>query len=156
MIEVLVAISVLSVGLLGLAALQGTGMRYNLNAGQRTQLNIAVYDIIDRMRANPMGVNAGSYTISTQSMAAAKRSADPVNCITATCDTNTMATYDLVQWYDILDALVPINPDHLPTIERDPSGRVTITLRWVERGAECIDGSLTYKDLRCQQWVVDI
>lgn len=53
LVEVLVAVLVLSVGLLGLAALQTRGLRANDSARIRTQVVIAAYDLADRLRAEP-------------------------------------------------------------------------------------------------------
>ena len=52
LIEVLVALLVLSIGLLGLAALQAQGLRFNHDAYVRTQATNLAYDIVDRMRVN--------------------------------------------------------------------------------------------------------
>ncbi|NIR58097.1 MAG: type IV pilus modification protein PilV [Gammaproteobacteria bacterium] len=51
LIEVLVAVLVLAVGLLGLAGLQMAGLKQNYEAYLRTQAVNAAYDIADRMRA---------------------------------------------------------------------------------------------------------
>ena len=53
LLEVLIALLILSIGLLGLAALQTTGLRSNQMASMRTLATEAAYDITDRMRANP-------------------------------------------------------------------------------------------------------
>ena len=50
--EVLIALLVLAIGLLGLAALQGQGLRFNHDAYVRTQATVMAYDIVDRMRLN--------------------------------------------------------------------------------------------------------
>ena len=52
LIEVLIALLVLAIGLLGLAALQAQGLRFNHDAYVRTQATHIAYDIVDRMRAN--------------------------------------------------------------------------------------------------------
>jgi type IV pilus assembly protein PilV len=52
MVEVLVAVLVLGVGLLGLAGLQLAGIRANESTRVRTEATIAAYDIADRLRAN--------------------------------------------------------------------------------------------------------
>ena len=51
LIEVLVAVLVLSIGLLSLAALQGISLRNNHSAYLRTQANNIAYEVIDQMRA---------------------------------------------------------------------------------------------------------
>lgn len=53
LIEVLVAVLVVSVGLLGLAALQITGLRLTESAQLRTRVTMAAYDAIDRLRTDP-------------------------------------------------------------------------------------------------------
>jgi type IV pilus assembly protein PilV len=64
LLEVLIALLVLSIGLLGLAALQTTGLRSNQMASMRTLATQFTYDITDRMRSNPVGVANGEYVIS--------------------------------------------------------------------------------------------
>lgn len=59
LVEVLVAVLVLSVGLLGLAALQIAGVRANDSARLRTQATLAAYDLADRLRADPVSLFAG-------------------------------------------------------------------------------------------------
>jgi type IV pilus assembly protein PilV len=52
MIEVLVAIVVLALGLLGFALLQTMNLRYTQSANYRTQATNLAYDLLDQMRAN--------------------------------------------------------------------------------------------------------
>lgn len=52
LIEVLVALLVLSVGLLGYALLQTTTVRFTQSANYRTQATNLTYQLIDQMRAN--------------------------------------------------------------------------------------------------------
>lgn len=52
LLEVLIAILVLSIGLLGLAGLMASSIRNNHSAYQRTQATWLAYDMIDRMRVN--------------------------------------------------------------------------------------------------------
>jgi type IV pilus assembly protein PilV len=52
LVEALVALLCLSIGLLGIAGLQLTGLRNNLSSSFRSQATFLSYDIVDRMRAN--------------------------------------------------------------------------------------------------------
>ncbi len=52
LVEVLVALVVLSIGLLGLAGLQSQGLAGNSDALMRSQATLYVYDMIERMRVN--------------------------------------------------------------------------------------------------------
>ncbi len=65
LLEVLVAIVVLSLGLLGLAGLQVASLQLNQGALQRSQATLLAYDILDRMRANKVDALAGDYEIAT-------------------------------------------------------------------------------------------
>ena len=61
LIEVLTAIVVLSVGLLGLGLLLGTSVRSNHNGMLHTQATFAAETMLDRMRANIPGVWGNAY-----------------------------------------------------------------------------------------------
>lgn len=63
LLEVLIALLVLSIGLLGLAALQITSLRSNEMANMQTTATQLAYDISDRMRANPEGVANNEYVL---------------------------------------------------------------------------------------------
>jgi type IV pilus assembly protein PilV len=149
LLEVLIALLILSIGLLGLASLQTNGLRSNQMASMRTTATQLAYDIADRMRANPVGVDAQNYVI-------AVNDADPVipageNCENVTCSASQMATYDLAQWRGAVGSL----PGGTSSIARIVTGSVvthTITVYWDEyrqgvTGTAC--GPDTKVDLRC-------
>ena len=52
LLEVMIAVLVLSIGLLGLAGLMASSIRNAHSAYQRTQATWLAYDLIDRMRVN--------------------------------------------------------------------------------------------------------
>lgn len=142
LLEVLIALLVLSIGLLGLAALQTTGLRSNQMATMRTLATQLAYDMTDRMRANPGGVAAGQYVIATNSTPA-----DPPV---------TMADNDLTEWRDQVVRL----PGGLSRITQSAGPPVTheITVFWDEerKGATlgAGDGNCPPADnseLRCLQ-----
>ena len=61
LIEVLVAVLVLSIAFLGIAALQAMSLSTNNSAMARSMATIHSYSILDAMRADISGANAGSY-----------------------------------------------------------------------------------------------
>lgn len=63
MIEVLVAVVVLSIGLLGLAGLQSVGLTHNQSANFRSTATMMSYSILDSMRANRIEARNGSYNV---------------------------------------------------------------------------------------------
>ena len=149
LLEVLVALLILSIGLLGLAALQTTSLQFNTGSYFRTQATFLAYDILDRMRANPAGVTAGNYDIATTSAAATAKG------YTTTCSSNCssadLAKYDLKEWYNRMEALLPGSTSTTPTnnyalISRNTATNVvTISINWIE------------KDLTMRQsWIVQL
>jgi type IV pilus assembly protein PilV len=64
LVEVLVAVIVLAVGLLGIAGLQVSVLKTNDSARLRTLATLASYDAIDRIRADPGGLLAESKPVS--------------------------------------------------------------------------------------------
>ena len=144
LIEILVALLVLSFGLLGLAMLQATGLRFNTDSYMRSQATILAYDLVDRMRANKAGADAGNYcltsttpTCETTAAPADQACGDaPAGCSSA----SQLAQYDLSRWYG-LQGLYLSPGASASSIRREAvtttSGQViyqyTITMRWSER-----------------------
>ena len=100
LVEVLVAVLVLAIGLLGMAGLQVTGLRNNHTAYLRSQAAVLAYEMGDRMRANKLAVDANNYAAVT-----GNETAPAFNC-TSTFPTSTpscllpaeMAQVDIDQW----------------------------------------------------------
>ena len=104
LLEVLIALLVLAVGLLGLAALQNMGLRLNSQSYERTQATILIYDMIDRMRANPAGVIAGDYNALVSALTNVPPTAAQ-NCETTVCTTTSaVAAYDVNRWITAIAA----------------------------------------------------
>lgn len=61
LIEVLVAVLVLSIGFVGIAAMQARSLSTNNSAMARSMATVASYSILDAMRADLSGAEAGSY-----------------------------------------------------------------------------------------------
>ena len=100
LIEVLVAVLVLSIGLLGLAALQASGLRNNYNAYASSQAVILANDMTDRIRANPTEAANGLYNNITAA------AADP-GCMTGNCSTTQIRDHDTAVWYADLQNTLP-------------------------------------------------
>lgn len=63
LIEVAVALFVLSVGMLGMAALQVASLRSNQSSYERSAAVLSAYTMIDRLRADVVAARAGSYNL---------------------------------------------------------------------------------------------
>ncbi len=101
LVELLVAILVLAIGLVGLAALQIAGVRSNQIAYYRSIATQFAYDMADRMRANPVGVADGAYNMGTPGTTTLTQ------CETASCSPDVLAQYDLMRWNNALAANLP-------------------------------------------------
>lgn len=68
LIEALIAVLVLSIGLLGLATLQAQGLRNNNSAYFRTQASIYISSMLDTMRVDLEAARNGDYDITMRSL----------------------------------------------------------------------------------------
>ncbi len=127
LIEVLVALAVLSIGLLGIAALQIVGLKYNQQSYQRTQATFQVYDMIDRIRAN----QTGRANYNAVSAGQGKGTSVSPDCSSAACSAAQLATYDIMKWNTANDGLLASGAG---SITLNASGTRTITVQWVENG----------------------
>ena len=93
LIEVLIAMLVLAVGLLGLAGLQATSLSNAQSAYNRSLATQLAYELADRMRANVAGV--ATYTSMLPTAAVAQAGCSTVS---TTCATANMAQNDLYEW----------------------------------------------------------
>ena len=67
LLEVMIAVVVFSVGLIGVASLMLTSMRNNDATLSRTQSTILANEMYEKIRANLPGATAGYYTIAMES-----------------------------------------------------------------------------------------
>lgn len=135
LVEVLVALLVLSFGMIGLAMLQTVGMKFNTNSYSRTQSTLLAYDMIDRMRANPAAILNSDYDVADTTAANTVIGSTVTDCAANTCTSTEMAKYDLKKWYELQNKLVPgAKSGERSTITRPSasSRTVTVTLRWME------------------------
>jgi len=151
LVEVMVALLVLSIGLLGLAMLQATNLQFNTDAYTRTQATLFAYDIIDRMRANPTGSTNNLYKVLDNTDYNAKKAAydacigSSCKCDASACDYTNLATYDLGKWYEMHDKFLPGASKTRATIDRTAANLVTVTIYWTEKDFD-----------RSQKWVVQL
>lgn len=87
LIEVLVAVLVLSVGFLGVAALQARSLSINNSAMARSMATVASYSILDAMRADLASAQNGAYNTAT-----------PVRASACPAAGATLVTLQLNQW----------------------------------------------------------
>jgi type IV pilus assembly protein PilV len=139
LIEVLVAVIILAVGILGMASLQMNGIKNIHSAYYRSQATQLGYDIADRIRSNFVEANklANSAYV-TNAVTAATAQADCTS-VTTTCTTVDMAINDLYEWHEALKAL---NLGELnSSITVVAATKVfTIRIRWDDNRSGIVDG----------------
>ena len=123
LLEVMVAIVVLSLGLLGLAGLQAATLRNNQIAYYRAIAVQQTFDMADRIRANQRGAMDGEYDALDASIPA-----DP-GCVASTCTPENMAVADHSQWNNNNARMLPGGSG---TVASAAGGSFVITMSWNE------------------------
>lgn len=149
LIEVLIAIIVFSLGLLGLLSAAALTIRTNQDAYVNTQVvNVAEY-LIGAMRANPLGVQnvryAGTFTATDFLSASA-----PTSCQATVCDDQATANADLQRVQLLMGQYLP--PGATITVACEPQVLVPAIAGFT------VPVSIPPYNGRCritQSWIVD-
>lgn len=86
MIEVLIAVLIMGIGLLGMAAMQTTALRNSQSALERSQAAMHSYALLDTMRANVDQARIGAYNLNTWTCG-------------APADDGSLVRQDLINWF---------------------------------------------------------
>jgi len=130
MIEVLVAVLILAIGLLGVAGLQSISLKNTTDVFFEQQAMSYRQDLINRIMANQAAASDGDY-------AATPPTAEPTaNCATGTCNTDQMAEWDLWQWNDALTNGFGSPPAAAASVSwNDTRGEYEVAITWDANGA---------------------
>lgn len=123
MIEVLIAIVVLAIGLLGFALLQTTNLRYTQSANTRTIATNLTYGLLDQMRMNRL--SAARY--------AALADFATGELTAAVCSTTggDVVSAGVADWQ--CQVFNTLGPSAAATVDYSASGEVSVDLSWGER-----------------------
>lgn len=124
LLEVLVALVVLAIGLLGAAGIVLNSTRMASSSYLSAAAQQYAYEITDKMRANQAALQAGNYAIASGASASYS-----IDCSQTTCTSANMAQYDLAQWLDEVQTL----PNGMASITTAASGsmtNVTVNIGW--------------------------
>lgn len=164
LIEVLIAIVILSIGVLGVTGLQLMSKRNNQDSAQQTRAANLVRELVERMRANSSSDGLISYVLNSPADVGLI-AAEPVpNCRDAgqPCDAEQLALHDLWVWQQSLvgaDERIEdadentgglVNPTACIAGPAGGSGLYTITIVW--RGGTAIPDD---PDVACGSGAVD-
>lgn len=119
LLEVLIAIVILGVGLLGFALLQTMNVRFVQSANYRTQATNLTYELIDQMRANRVTASSyiGSYTATTEA----------ANCVPATGE-NRRAAHFKTAWECRLGRA--LGEGAAATVAEAPGNLIEVRITW--------------------------
>lgn len=136
LVEVLIAVLIFAVGMLGMTAMQLGAKRSSFEATQRSIATSLARDILERMRSNPVALSSyavlelGSATVTSGT-----------NCNTSSCTTAQLAVRDVYEWSQLLQGAaekITINGvtsdtgglvDYRACIT-NASGFVTVAIAW--------------------------
>lgn len=121
LIEVLVAVLILALGLLGMAGLQANALKKNQSAYARSQAVMLSYYILDAMRADRIGATAASDNYNTD----VDGLCDPADITGTSLPENTQK-----DWIGSLRANLGDSDQTCGIIDCDTDGNCTITIRW--------------------------
>lgn len=143
MIEILIAILIFSVGLLGIASTQTMGLTNTQSALNRSVATQLSYDVIDIMRLNQdavaLGASAsggifdGYQTVANDGSANPRQYAINADCSDATkgCDSSIMAQSELEAWRQKIVRSLPEGQARIQLT--DPSQNYyRVTMTWVD------------------------
>ncbi|WP_420467571.1 type IV pilus modification protein PilV [Panacagrimonas sp.] len=171
LIEILIAMVVLSIGILGVTALQLVSKRNNVDAAQQAVAASLALEMVERMRANSSSDALAAYVTNAPVEIRANPPAPEPDCGTAggVCDPLELAVYDLAVWERSLAGADEklggdntgglLNPTACVDGPAGGSGTYTVSIAWrggaalpeddgVECGADAVDagGQALYGD----------
>lgn len=133
MLELLVAMLVVGVGVLGVAGLGALSLQHGRSATAHADAVLLAHDLMERIRANPAGLAEGGYARGSDAPASA-------DCTAGPCAPQETAAFDLSAWRCALglgeanagcDALM--NGQGAVAVNGDA---VEIAVRWRVRGED--------------------
>lgn len=140
LIEALVAILVLSIGLLGMLGMQTAALKYEQSSWIRSALSSNIASLADRIRANSSSLATAynysrTYAAERAAIEASTTYFDPAkDCDTTTCDAAELATYDLLVWRRDLDQQLPGAVGFVvPTGTKGVDLRFLVTVAWYDK-----------------------
>jgi len=134
MVEVLVALVVIGVGMLGIASLYVTTLQAKTSSQSRMQAVTLANDMADRIRANRLAPSADFVVTQTAAMSAPTPvcTTSATTAPSSTCTADQMAAYDLYLWDQALRATLPGTVTETITAAGSFPTTYTIKISWTE------------------------
>lgn len=128
MIEILIALIITVIGLLGVASMQGNALKFQKTSEQRSQAMQASFDLGERMRANApaMKLAINPYIYATP-YASTVASPPTVPTCSAPCTSEQIALIDRARWLVSLSQRLAGGAGYIVT---NPLGGFDVTVMW--------------------------
>lgn len=143
LIEVLVAVLIVSLGVVSLLVLQANTVKYQRGSTQRAQLSVLLSDYVERVRANldqaPGTVNNSPYLIATNWNAQANLPVAAVDCMSAACNAGQLASFDMAQWQERVRSTLPRGSVF---VQGTATRGLTVTFMWLDKELTGAGGTL--------------
>ncbi|MTI63735.1 type IV pilus modification protein PilV [Methylophaga sp.] len=132
LVEVMVAVLVLAIGLLGMAHLHVTSMKVNQSAEFRSQATTLAANMFDRMRANQQAAKNGDYALTLNT--------DPP------ASPSNVAENDIAEWLTKLNNTLPQGDASIvcPAFAATTEFVCDITITWTEMQENDALGTTSY------------
>ncbi len=131
MVEILVTLTIVAFGLLGLLGLQARALTFQKDSFNRKSAAEMVAQLAERMRANHLGFTSGAYDFNFSTAAL-----DPVvinECASIlNCSLAEVATRDLDQWTAELRRRIPLSAAYINFNPLVDARMVEVALAWPE------------------------
>lgn len=126
LLEVMIAVLVLAVGVLGAATLQLSAIRYNASAGYSTHASLIASDLLDRMRAN--SGQLAQYAVAAVSGECVTRPDASTLATSNNVAAANIVTRDRADFFESVTCQLPRGAGSIAINDN----RATITLSWSE------------------------
>jgi type IV pilus assembly protein PilV len=139
LIDVMVAFLVMAIGLLGTAYMQTRSVQYGNESQNRSQINIVVSEMIDRMRSNMIRASSASSNLYTATITATEMLTDQNQCAVTspvTLPITASPRNDAICFLKNLATKVPLSNMQITAVDLDGDTNVDnyrITVYWSDQ-----------------------
>ncbi len=139
LLEVLVSLLILAIGLLGLAALQTRGVKYNHDAYGRSQGTLLANQMMDMLRANP--TNVAAY-VTGRRFGVTAGGCTP---------TSPAPANELLCWFDAIQS--SLSAGDAQVVQQGATATLyDVTIYWHERGGRNPTTQATCESIAARTW----
>ncbi|MDM8547834.1 type IV pilus modification protein PilV [Candidatus Venteria ishoeyi] len=158
LIEMLITLLILSIGLLGIAALQSRGQLFIREAFVTGQATNLAYDIIDRIRLNPTIAKNDILKATGNGYVISSNPGGNKDCVgkDSDCSAEELRDYDQRQWYNALATNLPGGTGFIRAEDKNPVVRYIINIQWTLTDAQRDSDKDDTPKVRKQIWVMDL